>query len=477
MQWIKAALVSLLAGLWCCEATHARLSKTQMNTLVQESPSVTIRSLASGRDQLIVCYGTSLTYGGAWVDQLHRELQQRFPCRVLLVNSGVGGQASPAGLGRLQTRVLRTNPDCVFLEFGINDAYEGYNIPVSACRNNLETMIDRILETNPECEIILMTMNPTVGKADDVRPNLDAYYQVYRDVAAERALMLIDHHVNWNRVLETDRSAFDKFVPDGLHPGALGCSVVITPAILDALGLEAGFEESWNTYRNNMVNIQAALPRDLKTVSGHDVQSLPVLRVARVADDRVTVDGNLTEKVWAGAWSAGFVTGLGEPAEVETAVQAAVDSRHLYLAFVCADANGRQVKASALQESDIFGRADDALVIFLQPEAHKPLYYQLAFNPKGVHFDQKVEDGQRDYAFTPPWVTAVQRAGDRWTAEAALPLHTLLLDGQSLNACRINFHRRVRDDLAAPSSWSFSGKDWHQPARFGRLELDRSSAK
>ncbi|MBI3948236.1 MAG: SGNH/GDSL hydrolase family protein [Armatimonadetes bacterium] len=230
--------------------------------MAQSSPSKTVRALAAGRVQLIACYGTSLTYGGAWVGQLDRELQRLFPCNVLMVNGGVGGMASPGGVNGLERRVLRTHPDCVFLEFGINDAYDGYKIPVETCRSNLVTMIDRILATNPECEIILMTMNPTLGKPKDVRPHLEDYYQVYRDVAKERGLLLVDHYTNWLTVLQTDRAAFDRFIPDGLHPGALGCSIVITPGILSALGLGGGFEESWKAYLGQAAETKTEGPKE-----------------------------------------------------------------------------------------------------------------------------------------------------------------------------------------------------------------------
>jgi hypothetical protein len=62
---------------------------------------------------------------------------------------------------------------------------------------------------------------------------------MYRDVAKERKLKLIDHYGNWERIMEKDRALFDKYVPDGIHPGPEGCTQVITPAILNGLGIKA----------------------------------------------------------------------------------------------------------------------------------------------------------------------------------------------------------------------------------------------
>jgi acyl-CoA thioesterase I len=195
--------------------------------------------LKEGKPQTMVTYGTSLTQGGAWVGQVEAVLKERFPGLVTVINSGQSGMWSAWGVEHLEERVLRRKPDLVLIEFAINDAHVPYNTPVDAARRNLETMIDRILAARADTEIVLMTMNTCVGPAREVRPQLDAYYQMYRDVAAARNLSLVDHARVWARIQEVDHGRFMRFVPDGLHPGPEGCAEVITPAILKTLGLAA----------------------------------------------------------------------------------------------------------------------------------------------------------------------------------------------------------------------------------------------
>ena len=67
------------------------------------------------------------------------------------------------GVENLQEKVLRHRPDCVFIEFSINDAVGSRRMSLEHARNNLNQMIDRILEKNPACEIIPMVMNPVFG--------------------------------------------------------------------------------------------------------------------------------------------------------------------------------------------------------------------------------------------------------------------------------------------------------------------------
>jgi len=205
-----------------------------------------ITRLKSGKPQTIVTYGTSLTAGGAWVGQLQTVLQSKYPGLATVINSGQGAMWSKWGVDHLHERVLQNKPDAVFIEFAINDGYLDYQTTVEQGRKNLENMIQRILQMNAGCEIILMTMNPPIGVHLERRPKVAEYYQMYRNVAHEMKLMLIDHYRNWGTILEADERLYARYVPDGIHPNAEGCEKVITPAIMEALGLatDADFRPS-----------------------------------------------------------------------------------------------------------------------------------------------------------------------------------------------------------------------------------------
>ena len=202
------------------------------------SASQLIDDLKAGKQQTLVTYGTSLTAGGAWVGQLRESLAEQYPGLINVVNAGRGAMWSTWGVDNLDQRVIARQPDTVLIEFAINDAFLAYKTSVELARKNLENMIDRILKANPKCEIVLMTMNPPVGIHLERRPDIEKYYEMYRDVARERKLSLIDHHPRWCAILKKDRAEFDRLVPDGIHPGPTGCEQVITPFILKSLGLE-----------------------------------------------------------------------------------------------------------------------------------------------------------------------------------------------------------------------------------------------
>jgi lysophospholipase L1-like esterase len=202
-----------------------------------DSESQLVINLKAGKKQTVVTYGTSLTAGGAWVANLQKALNEKFPTLATVINSGQGSKWSSWGVENLDSRVISKNPDTVLIEFGINDAFLDYNTSVEQARSNLETMVDRIKTSNPNAEVILMTMNSPIGVHLARRPKFLDYYQMYRDLAKERGLLLIDNYVNWARVME-DQTLFNQYVPDGIHPSKEGSSIVTTPEIHKSLGLE-----------------------------------------------------------------------------------------------------------------------------------------------------------------------------------------------------------------------------------------------
>ena len=210
------------------------------NLINQSKNSHLIDRLQKGSKQTLVAYGTSLTAVGAWVDQLREVFNQQFPGQVNLINGAQGGANSDWGVKSLQDKVLRHRPDCVFIEFSINDAVAVRRTTVEHARNNLNQMIDRILKKNPNCEIIPMVMNPVFGYGKAKRPNLAAFDQNYRQVAKERGFQLIDHGIAWNALLKNDPKHFLFCMPDTVHPLRAGGLEVSTQVMIEALGLKPG---------------------------------------------------------------------------------------------------------------------------------------------------------------------------------------------------------------------------------------------
>jgi lysophospholipase L1-like esterase len=196
--------------------------------------------LDRGEQLTISAVGTSLTDASHsyWFARMGTWLNSLYPGQVTLDNESISGSASPSGIGQQVPAALTHNPDAVFIEFAVNDAYTPYNISRAASAANLQTMIDQIntwaAGNHRTVDIIVQTMNNT-PRTD--RADLPSYYQAYRDIAAANHLLLIDHYANWLNLYNSqpDHATWNSYVPDTLHPNDLGAQYVIVPDIQHAL--------------------------------------------------------------------------------------------------------------------------------------------------------------------------------------------------------------------------------------------------
>jgi lysophospholipase L1-like esterase len=221
--------------------------------------------LEQGESLTICAIGTSLTGDyfdpdakagkrSAWFPLMGEWLNSLYPGKVTLFNEGIGGAASKftatykqpgSGLDVQLDKALAHNPDVLFIEFGANDSYSPFGISPQASKANLQAMIDRTnawaKSHGKKVDIVLQTMNNTPGEHAAVRPNLEAYYQVHRDVTAANGLLLVDHYVNWlalyNR--DSDHATWKSYMSNNIHPNELGAKQVILPEIQRALKRQA----------------------------------------------------------------------------------------------------------------------------------------------------------------------------------------------------------------------------------------------
>ena len=229
---------------------HAKIagSKFILTALVIAFPCVTgqalyaqtqlTKKLKNGEDQLVLIYGTSLSSGDngkTWMGEVADHFNRKYGSHLKYRLAGKGGMWSTWGVQNLEDSVISRSPDAVIIEFGINDAFEKYKTSPSVAQLNLEYMINRIRLQNPSCEIILQVMNMPIGKSAGFRPNLKAYYDIYREVAKKRKLLLIDHYPNWQKILDRGEVEFLKHVPDGIHPNSESGREIIAPFIINRL--------------------------------------------------------------------------------------------------------------------------------------------------------------------------------------------------------------------------------------------------
>jgi acyl-CoA thioesterase-1 len=226
MKHLVKAIIQAFAGLAPAFLSCSLAWADMTPKLAQAKPGEPIR---------IVTYGTSLTAVGGWQSDLQESLRSCTGSNIGVVNLGQGRMASDWGLGNVE-RVIDAKPDIILIEFSINDAFIEKRISLDESMQNNRSIIRKIRDgsTKP-VEIYLMTMNYTIGDIEKARPNHARYYELYRHLAAEEGVRLIDNAPLWRAKRITEPEIMAKLIPDTIHPTADAFRQVALPNILNVL--------------------------------------------------------------------------------------------------------------------------------------------------------------------------------------------------------------------------------------------------
>ncbi|BCU78114.1 SGNH/GDSL hydrolase family protein [Luteolibacter sp. LG18] len=227
--------------LLCCSLVSALGGIAPRATAAEEPaplPVKVFKDLKAGQKKNVVVYGTSLTIKGAWAQALKEYFDAKFPGQVTFVNAAKAGMHSNWGVENFQKRVLDAKPDLLFIEFSMNDAATPNNVPLEKSKANLDTMVKAARQQNPDVDIVLQTMDiawdsPRVPekKYGSDRPELPAYYEVYRSYARDHKLPLVDNYPNWLKIQKEEPERYQKAVPDGIHPSSTSSRGITWPAV------------------------------------------------------------------------------------------------------------------------------------------------------------------------------------------------------------------------------------------------------
>jgi len=181
-------------------------------------PVQTINKLTNGAPLTIVALGDSLTQGWmvskGYLDFLKEMLHTKFPqSRFKLIRSGIPGDTADSGLYRMKWDVLRYSPDCVFIQYAINDAFSGFT--KQSFKSNIKGIIDGIRE-NGDADIVLITSG-YIGDNEDNR-HVEGYYHQLEALGADYGIPVVLTHEYWKRKIR-EGVIFGSLVQyDGVHP-------------------------------------------------------------------------------------------------------------------------------------------------------------------------------------------------------------------------------------------------------------------
>ena len=180
--------------------------------------SVLHANAAGAREPVIVAFGDSLTAGlglaprEAFPAQLEEALRKGGQ-EVKVVNAGVSGDTTAAGLARLDW-AMPDDASAVIIELGANDALQG--LDPQATKAVLEKIITQVQARGLPILLAGMEAPPNMGK-----DYVEAFSALYRDLAARYNLVLYPFFL--------DGVAFDETLTldDGMHPNAQGVARIV----------------------------------------------------------------------------------------------------------------------------------------------------------------------------------------------------------------------------------------------------------
>ncbi len=175
--------------------------------------------------------GTSLSSHAVWPDALAARLSDCAPAGIVVSRAARPGATSRDGLAALHGLTVGTTPpDLLLVEFSGNDAALRHALTLPASRDRHQRIIAQARAAG--AEVILMTMSPAWGLNAAERPGLRRYQALYRDLASETGVGLIDTVAAWQGLSADDRT---RLIPDGLHPTDAGQEQVLLPVAEAAL--------------------------------------------------------------------------------------------------------------------------------------------------------------------------------------------------------------------------------------------------
>ncbi len=195
----------------------------------------TIDRLSQGTHTAIVALGDSLTQGWlvnrGYLVFLGEMLRERYPrAQFSIINRGIPGDTAEGGLSRVREDVIDEDPDCVFIQFALNDAFIGH--PVERYKRSLQSIIDRIRE-NTDAEIILLT-SVHLGESRD-NATAAPFYAKIEELAAENSLPVARVHEYWRKKIQEGVEFRSLVQFDMVHPTVEGYRLM-AEAIMEVFG-------------------------------------------------------------------------------------------------------------------------------------------------------------------------------------------------------------------------------------------------
>ena len=193
---------------------------------------------------------------------------------------------------------------------------------------------------------------------------------------------------------------------------------------------------------------------------------------AKWLDAPPVIDGDLSDSVWEQAETADNFyraeSTHGVLAELGTKAMVLYDANTLYVGVHCDEPNMEALRETQTRRDASVWR-DDTIQVLLDTYHDQRNCYVLAVNTLGTQMDAKISNESNfDRAWDADWDAKIQKNGNHWTAEMAIPFSELRFDPEA-TTWGINF-ARPHPMEGVRYTWADTGNDFSRVSEFGTLE-------
>ena len=193
---------------------------------------------------------------------------------------------------------------------------------------------------------------------------------------------------------------------------------------------------------------------------------------AKWLDAPPVIDGDLSDIAWEQAETADNFyraeSTHGVLAELGTKAMVLYDANTLYVGVHCDEPNMEALRETQTRRDASVWR-DDTIQVLLDTYHDQRNCYVLAVNTLGTQMDAKISNESNfDQAWDADWDAKIQKNGNHWTAEMAIPFSELRFDPEA-TTWGINF-ARPHPMEGVRYTWADTGNDFSRVSEFGTLE-------
>ena len=147
----------------------------------------------------------------------------------------------------MDTALADDNPNAIFIEFAVNDAYLPYGYTVQQSENNLQAMIDDIenwdaANSRPPRFSCKPPTTPSISTVATMAASGRSWRHSTRAIrcgGGQPRRDLINNYPNWLNLYNTNPTAWENEVNAGVHPNNTGIDDEWLPTIQDAVATSA----------------------------------------------------------------------------------------------------------------------------------------------------------------------------------------------------------------------------------------------